>query len=444
MKHKIVIVGAGLVGTLLAIMLKRKKHEVFLFEKRSDIREQSKDDGRSINLVITSRGIKALESVGLKEKVLDLSVPVYGRMMHSLEGKLAYQPYGRDDECNYSVSRKELNKLLLHSASSEGVSLFFSHELRAIKNHRLFFSSSKGEVSIHGDIVFGADGAGSCVRKTGGFQAETSFLGTNYKELLMPAIKKNHQMKKNALHIWPRRTHMLMGLANPDGTFTMTLYLPEKGSVSFETIKSKEDIQCFFENDFADIIPLMPKFIQDFQKNPDSPLGTVRCPYWVKNHVALIGDAAHAIVPFFGQGMNAGFEDCSCINELLEQTDDWNKILLKYDSNRRPNGNAIADMAIENYKEMREKVGDTRFLLRKKIEARLEKAFPKNYRSRYGIVAYTLIPYLHAQKIGMIQSKIIDDLSMDISSPEELDMGKARESIEKTLTPYLKKYEIQF
>ena len=444
-KYDIVVVGAGLVGSLLAIMLKKKGYRLAVFERRPDMRKLKVGEGRSINLVVTARGIAALARTGLDKKVLDISVPVKGRMMHTRTGETTFQPYGKTTECNYSISRGELNKFLIDQMEELDIPLYFSHKLIEVEDDRLIFDTGNRTI-FQANQVFGADGAGSQVRKVMGFDTTVEPLRVDYKELLMPANPSGgYPMEKNALHIWPRQTHMLMGLANLDGSFTMTLYLPSDGKVSFSKIKSNDDIESFFKQDFPDTISLMPNFVDDFLKNPASALNTVRCSPWVNSsRSCLIGDAAHAIVPFFGQGMNAGFEDCSCLFDLLNESNDWEKIFLHYDNLRRPNGNAIADMAIENYLEMRDLVSVPSFLLRKKIERKLEDAFPQNYRSRYAIVAYTLIPYLHAQRIGKIQDSILNQLMHGIDSEKDLDLKKAQFLINRELVPYLKENDIKF
>ena len=444
-RYDIAVVGAGLVGSLLAVILKKKGYRLAVFERRPDMRKEKISKGRSINLVVTSRGLSALARTGLDKKVLDISTPVKGRMMHSKRGDTTFQPYGKDTECNYSISRGGLNRFLLDQMEELGIPLYFSHKFMDLKQDRLIFDTGK-ETAFQVGRIFGADGAGSQVRRVLGFKTTVDPLGTDYKELLMPALSSGgYPMERNALHIWPRQTHMLMGLANLDGSFTMTLYLPSDGPVSFSKIKTPEEIESFFKRDFPDAISLMPDFVDDFLNNPASSLSTVRCAPWVDaSRVCLVGDAAHAIVPFFGQGMNAGLEDCSCLFDLLNESDDWEKIFSHYDTVRRPNGNAIADMAIENYWEMRDRVGEPAFLLRKEIERKLEETFPLDYRSRYGIVAFTLIPYLHAQRIGEIQNSILKELGEGIDSVEDLDFKKAEYLIERTLSPYLKKHDIKF
>jgi kynurenine 3-monooxygenase len=443
-KRNVAIVGAGLVGSLLAVCLRDRGYNVDLFEKREDPRLEGADGGRSINLVITSRGIHGLKQAGLHKEAMDISIPVYGRMIHSLDGKQSFQPYGRDQECNHSISRGGFNKLLISAAEKRGARLHFDHSLESIdfKNKILKFSSSDQKY----DLLFGADGAGSRVRKAlaknfpDGFKETTEWLEADYKELLMPASSGKHPLQKDALHIWPRGSHMLMGLANGDGSFTMTLYLRKEGPKSFSEVKTEKQIQDLFQSEFSDAVPLMPNYLEEFKNHPQGALGTVRCSQWVlDDSVALIGDAAHAIVPFFGQGMNCGFEDCTFLLGLMEKHgEDWAKILAAYHEERKPNADAIADMAQENWVEMRDKVAQASFQLRKKVEAWLEEQFPKYYKTRYRMITYTLVPYAVAQEAGIIHDRILGKLCAGISSPSEIPMEKARALIESELLPFVK------
>jgi kynurenine 3-monooxygenase len=453
-----IVVGGGLVGPLLAIILKKAGHNVELYERRPDIRLQNNDSGRSINLVVTSRGIHALKQVGLDSEILKDTVPVMGRMMHSTVGELTYQAYGKDDsECNYSISRLHLNKVLLTKAEELGIPIHFSHQLEnlEIKNNECNFTTPNGNKKVSAENIFGTDGSGSRVRAALCKDAEaqkTTYnrlepLGVAYKELLIPAGDNNsYPMEKNALHIWPRGNHMLMALPNLDGSFVVTLYLPIQGEISFSNLESESQINSFFNKYYADSIPLMPKFIKDFLNNPVGNLATVKCFPWVKeDKVILVGDAAHGIVPFFGQGMNSGFEDCAVLFDLLNlHGNDWGRIFQEFQSIQKENGDAIADMAIENYVEMSEKVGQKDFLLKKQIEAILTKEFPSLYKSRYNLVTHDLIPYKKAQDIGHIQSGILEELVIGIESVDETDLVKAKILLNERLSPYLQTHSISF
>ncbi len=447
--EKIVISGAGLVGAFLAVALKKEGHDVEIYEKRSDMRKGPADGGRSINLIATSRALNAFTSAGVLAPVKKITVPVTGRMMHSLTGELTYQPYGRDEsECNYSVSRSLLNMTMIDEAQKAGVKIHFEHSLESLDadGGKAIFSGK--EVSF--DRFFGADGAGSLTRKAllalnTGATEEVDFIDSDYKELFMPATAKGeYPIEKKALHIWPRGDHMLMALPNLDGSFTMTVYLPKSGENGFDRIKTLEDIKQFFEKHYPDSREHMPDFASEFFANPQGRLGTVKMSNWVyKDKVALVGDAAHAIVPFFGQGMNCGMEDCFYLMSFLKKHSwNWEEAFREYDQRQRPNGNAIADMALENFIEMRDKVGDVRFLLKKKIEHKIENAFPELYRSRYGMVTYTLIPYSLAQRAGLIQDRILEELSNSIDSVDQLDLDRALELINKEFVPFIKEHNL--
>lgn len=441
MNPKITIIGAGLVGSLWAVLLRKRNFSVTVYEKRPDPRHSHGDSGRSINLVITSRGMHGLEQAGLLQKALDLAVPVYGRMIHPKIGDLAYQPYGQEGERNLSISRGSLNQFLIEEAERAGAVVRFEHALDRIdfNNKVLHFKDATASY----EMLFGTDGAGSSVRKNLTQQLPEIFkeilegLPADYKELFLPAP---NSLDKKALHIWPRGSHMMMALANLDGSFTVTMYLPQKGAVSFEKISSVAEIEGLFKNEFPDAIPLMPHYLEDFAKNPQGTVGTVRCSRWVYgDSVALMGDAAHAIVPFFGQGMNSGFEDCTMFLKLLEKQGPWNKVLEEYDKVQRPNANAIADMAIENWREMSEKVGDAQFLLRKKVESVLEKKFPQLFKSRYGMVTYTLIPYHVVQQAGLLQDQILSELLPGMKNIEDLSLAKAETLLQQNYEPFLRK-----
>ncbi len=448
---KTVIAGAGLVGPLLAINLKRHGHDVTLFERRTDPRKSvarnaSLEARRSINLVITSRGINALNELDLWRKVRDITVPVYGRMIHSLRGETFFQPYGRDEhECNYSVSRSHLNHFLVEQAENSGVQVEFDARLEAVD-----FAQSKcrfGSREIGYDVLFGADGAGSIVRqaleKAGHIDVRTDWLDTDYKELVIPK-ERGGELRQNALHIWPRGNHMMMALPNIEGDFTVTLYLPRSGhEYAFDQMRSEADVSRLFESQFSDAIHLIPDYKKDFFANPQGQLGTIRASTWVyKDSVCLIGDAAHAIVPFFGQGMNLGFEDCVELMNVLDGEPSISAALKKFNYTQRPNAEAIADMALENFIEMRDRVGQADFQLKKKIEARIEREWPQLYRSRYGMITYTLTPYKLAEEAGRIQNEILDELARTATADGGFDRAKAHDLLENRLKPFCQKNQV--
>jgi kynurenine 3-monooxygenase len=436
------------VGSLWAGLLRQRGEEVTVYEKRPDPRRQDVEGGRSINLIVTSRGLNALEKAGLLRPAMELVVPVYGRMIHSRTGETMYQPYGQKNECNYSISRSALNIFLINEAEKAGAKIIFDHglqDLDAIKKE-MTFETPKGSIRANYEVMFGTDGAGSRVRKALAAQfpektqEDTEWLEADYKELTLPLGKDGKpQLKTDALHIWPRGSHMLMALANLDGSFTLTLYLPKTGGTwSFDRVKTANDVKALFESEFPDAIQMMPDYQKEFLAHPQGSLGTVRTSRWTaQDSVALMGDAAHAIVPFFGQGMNSGFEDATRLLQLWESSKSWKAALHDYDEVQRPNANAIADMALENWVEMRDKVADPRFLLRKKVEGLLEQKNPGLYKSRYGMITYTLVPYALAQKAGLLQDKILAELIQGIEKPEELPWEKADSILEKQWRPFV-------
>lgn len=447
------IIGAGLVGSLWAYLLKQNGFNVQVFEKRTDPRLAAADRGRSINLIVTSRGLNALKLAGLADSVLPATVPVYGRQMHALDGATQYQAYGRNNsECNYAVSRIDLNKQLIQKCSEMGVEFYFNHDLADmdITAKNLNFSNGQKYSYSH---LFATDGAGSLVRRklhtadAQRFQESVSFIPSDYKELYVPALANGEpKLEKNNLHIWPRGTHMLMALANTDNSFTLTLYLPRTNHKwSFDSIKTKERVHELFSSEFKDTLDLIPQLESQFLENPQGSLGTVRFSEWHFNDsIALMGDAAHAIVPFFGQGMNCGFEDISQLLEILK-SNQWNfeTSFKHYSQQRIKNANAIADMALENFVEMSDKVGDQNFLLQKKIESILEKEFPTEYRSRYGMITYTLIPYLQAQEAGKIQNRLLTRIAEKFQRVEDIDLSFCHKEMELEWIPWLKKQGIQ-
>ncbi len=452
-KQGTIVVGGGLVGSLLSIFLKHRGHDVSIYEGRMDMRKAQMSAGRSINLIATRRGLHALAEAGLSDVVLDHAVPVAGRMIHKLDGRQEYQPYGKNEsEVNYSVSRGELNKLLLSEASKAGVDLHFDHLLRGADLSRGILTFGRGddsEVTVEAETIFGADGAGSAVRNelkaAPGFQTSYEDLGHGYKELLIPAHPDgSYQIERNALHIWPRGRSMLMALPNRDGSFTVTLYLPTSGPGSFEDLQTPAGVQSLFEEIFADSIPLIPDLQSDFFENPNGTLGTRRCNFWnQEGRVLLLGDAAHAVVPFFGQGMNSGFEDITVLMDLLEKSKNRKSCFSEFSSMRKPDADAIADMSLDNFYEMSERVGDPKFLLRKKVEHLLEKRFPKEYRSRYSMVAYTRIPYRVAQAAGRIQASMLDELCTGIDDAVDMDLDLARTLLREKLEPFLAEHSIR-
>jgi kynurenine 3-monooxygenase len=423
MKKEITIIGAGLVGSLLSIYLSKRGYKVVIFERRKDMRQQKMHAGRSINLALSDRGIKALEEVGIMEEIRKIAIPMHGRQMHNLDGTEVYQAYGKEGQFINSVSRGELNCRLMDLAEAHNVSIFFEHKCEEIdwSKKRIVFDDSANGASLvhHFDLLFGSDGAYSAARlnhqlQHNRFQYQQHYIDFGYKELhIPPAENGGFRMEKNALHIWPRGNYMMIALPNTDGSFTCTLFFPFDGEPSFASLNNETKVFEFFSNTFPDLIPLMPTLTEDYFNNPTASLVTVKCFPWIReNAFALIGDAAHAIVPFFGQGMNCGFEDCSVLNELMEQfSDDWDQILPAYQHLRKPDGDAIADLALNNFIEMRDKVADRGFLLQKKIEAQFSNKYPEKWTPAYSLVTFSKnVRYSEALSRGLYQQGIMDEI----------------------------------
>ncbi|MGB0884002.1 MAG: FAD-dependent oxidoreductase [Flavobacteriales bacterium] len=429
-QQHIQIAGAGLVGSLLALMLAQKGHKIDIFEARTDSRKASNYSGRSINLALSDRGWKALELVGIADKIKAQAIPMYKRVMHATDGSLTEQYYGINQQAIYSVSRGGLNNQMISLAEEHpDVSVHFDHKCRGVdlKNTKLLLENkvTGKRLESASDLIFGADGAFSKVRlsmqRSNRFNYEQEYIDHGYKELEIPAnADGTHKLEKNALHIWPRGEFMLIALPNLDGSFTCTLFLPYEGETSFETLTSREKVHTFFQTYFPDTLDLIPDLVEDFYQNPTSSLCIIRCFPWVREQTALIGDASHAIVPFYGQGMNSGFEDCSILHQLLEDNDDWTSILDQYQDLRKENADAIADLAMYNFVEMRDKTADPDFLLRKKIEKKLLKEHPDHWMPLYSMVTFSHIPYAEALEIGKKQSKIMDEVMAYFPNIEEV------------------------
>ncbi|MCC6938452.1 MAG: FAD-dependent monooxygenase [Flavobacteriales bacterium] len=451
----ITIVGGGLVGSLLAIFLAKRGHKVNVFERRADPRTTNVYAGRSINLVVSHRGWTALKAAGVNETVERIVVPVYARMMHDRDGQLTRVPYSIENRAIYSVSRGELNKVLLSEAEKlPNVHLHFHEQCVDVDldNARCTFKNdiTSATASIKADVVFGADGAPSAVRQAmarGRFNFSQEFIEHDYKEVAFPAnADGTPKMDPQCLHIWPRRYYMMMGLANQDGGFTGTLFMPHTASAvtpqassrnagaakqpgpaypgshsgpgpavypGFDTVRTVAEVTAFFQTHFADAMPIVPDLVDQYLRNPQSNLAIIRCGPWThRDKVALIGDAAHAIVPFYGEGMNAGYEDCKVLNDLLNEhgDDNWAMVLDAYGKQRKPNGDAIADLSMRNFVEMRDLVADPRFILRKKIEGRLQAKHPDQWLPLYSQVKFTDTPYVDALREGQRHDRIMEQV----------------------------------
>jgi kynurenine 3-monooxygenase len=417
-----VIIGAGLVGSLLSIYLSKRGYNVKIYERRGDMRKEIIVAGRSINLALSDRGIKALEEVGIMDEIKNIAIPMHGRYIHNADGSTAFQPYGNEGQFINSVSRAELNKMLMSLAEKNGAEIFFNQKCENINwtKKEITFEGSGHELStMNYKLAFGSDGAFSAARLThqlqhDRFQYQQYYIDCGYKELTIPSGPNGEfLMEKNALHIWPRGNYMLIALPNIDGSFTCTLFFPFEGSASFAALDTKEKVKAFFEKNLPDTIALIPGLEADFFTNPTSSLVTVKCFPWIRDDdFALIGDAAHAIVPFFGQGMNCGFEDCRVLNELIgKHHDNWHLILEEYQTLRKPDADAIAELALNNFIEMRDKVGDPKFLLQKKIETAFSKKYPGKWIPAYAQVTFSpQIRYSDALKNSAKQEAIMQQV----------------------------------
>lgn len=420
MSRNVTILGAGLVGSLLAVILKKRGHEVTVYERRPDMRTATGYAGRSINLAMSARGWRGLELAGLRSDLESIAIPMYGRQLHMPDGSQAFQPYSKNNEAIYSVSRWELNKRLMTLAEKNGVKIEFEHRCTHVDvaGNKLHFSLSNGNSKTEqADLLFGADGAFSALRGSychmDRVNCAQNYLEYGYKELTIPPGKNGEMMmEKNALHIWPRGNYMMIALPNTDNTFTCTLFMPFEGEVSFANLKTKDDVTKFFNEKFSDAPALMPTLLDDFFTNPTSSLITTHIfPWHYQDKSALIGDAAHAIVPFYGQGMNAGFEDCSVLSGLIDKYgEDWTTILNEYEKKRKPNGDAVAQLALQNFVEMRDKVGDAAFLERKKIEKELGKRYPEQFVSVYEMVSFSHTPYDTAIRCIKAQDSLLQNI----------------------------------
>ncbi len=421
--HHILIAGAGLVGSLLALLLGQRGYRVTVLEKRPDMRRVGVSRGRSINLALAERGMHALRLAKLMDDIEPLLIPMRGRMLHDLDGGLAFMPYGqRPHEVIYSVSRGELNQCMITAAEERfDVDILFEQSVESIdfSNRRAIIMDEVcgKKTQLEFELLIGTDGVASNVRAglmqaTGG-DCSIEMLDHDYKELNIPGRPDGKwSMEREALHIWPRGGFMLIALPNLDGSFTVTLFLPGKGNPSFELIDEPRELTAFFQEQFNDVDELIPDLQAEYFGNPVGQLGTVRCDRWTwRNQLLIMGDAAHGIVPFHGQGMNAGFEDCSELVRLLDfHNDDWSLTLPEFESIRIPNANAIADMALENYITMRDSVNDPKFKLKKEIGFRLEQKFPRRFIPRYSMVMFHRIPYETARNRGQVQDGILDQL----------------------------------
>jgi kynurenine 3-monooxygenase len=421
MAEKFILIGSGLAGGVLAAYFGRRGYEVDLYERRADPRVGNFVGGRSINLALSTRGIHALQQLGIADEVLRHAIPMRGRMIHDKSGALHFSPYDRDpNKCINSIGRAALNTTVIEAALRyPNVRVLFNHVCTDVDldsaTAQLLNTSTSQPLQASGDAVIGVDGAFSAVRQSmqkrlPGFQYDESYLPHGYKELTIPpAPDGSWLMEKEALHIWPRKSFMMIALPNPDGSFTCTLFWEFKGPRSFETTKTDDDVRRFFDDEFPDAVPLMPALLEEYRTNPTGSLVTIRCaPWYHRDKVALVGDAAHAVVPFYGQGMNAAFEDCVVLDECLAEFPDNREIAFaEYFSRRKKNADALADLAVHNFIEMRDKTASKTFRAKKKLDHLLEGLLPGIYLPLYSMVTFTRIPYAEAARRARRQDRIV-------------------------------------
>ncbi len=441
---KATIVGSGLVGSLWAKYLSKANYQVSIYEKRPDMRLSKMSAGKSINLATSYRGWKALDEIGIGDEIRKIAIPMYGRTIHNLDGTQTYQPYGNEGQAIFSVSRGEINaKLMSIAEENPNTTIYFNEDCIDVdlkQNKCVFKNTQTGEVKeVISDMVFATDGAFSAVRyhgfqKTDQFNYSQNYISDGYREILLPSgANGTFLMEKETLHIWPRGRFMLIALPNFDGSFTCTLFMPFEGhEFCFNNLKTRQDVESFFRMGFPDFYKLMPNVADSWNEHPLSSLAIVRCYPWVKNKVALMGDAAHATVPFFGQGMNCGFEDCSVMWELMQKhNENWDLIFEEYQILRKPNGDAVQDLSLQNYIVMRDKVSEPEFLLLQKIERRVNLLYPQKYFPLYSMVSFTDIEYQTALKKGNQQEEMIKNLIVKHQIKEETKIEIIDEIIHK-------------
>jgi len=435
-QHKITLVGAGLAGSLLAILLARRGWKVEVFEKRPDPRKRGYEGGRSINLALAERGLHALRAAGLQDAVMAQAVMMRGRMVHPLGGDTMLQRYGRDDsEVIWSVHRGRLNIAMLDAAEAAGATIRFNQRLDGVdfgtRTVRFVDDHERSSREHRFDMLLGADGAGSGLREA--LRPHVALgetfepLGHGYKELeIPPAADGGFRIEANALHIWPRGGYMCIALPNTEKTFTVTLFLPMQGEPSFATLPDLAAARDFFARDFADALPLIPEFDADWTQNPIGSLGTLRLQRWhLDGRAVLLGDAAHAMVPFHGQGMNCAFEDCVALDRHLAEAADFESAFAAFEAERRPNAEAIQAMALENYIEMRDRVDDADFLLQRALERVLAERHPGRFVPRYSMVSFTRVPYATAFERGKVQRAILVEATRGRTRIEDVDLAAA-------------------
>ena len=441
MEKKVIIVGAGLVGSLWAVYMQKAGYQVVIYERRSDIRKAEISAGKSINLALSERGWNSLKAAGIEKEIEKIAIPMSGRIMHSVEGDLTYQAYGKKDEAIYSVSRGHLNAIMMDLAESKGnTKIHYQHQCldaNLEKGHITLKNLNTQEVfEDKADVIFAADGAFSAVRynsmqKVDRFNFSQFYIEDGYKELLLPADENgNYQIEKNALHIWPRGRFMLIALPNEDGSFTCTLFMPfENDKYAFKQLDSDDKIEDFVKEVFPDFYEMIPNLIENWHQNPLSSMSITRCFPWTVGKFALMGDSAHSTVPFYGQGMNAGFEDCFVMWKLFNKHKDWDKTFKEYQKIRKPDGDALQDLSLDNYYVMRDHVADEKFLLQKKIEAKIHERHPNKWIPLYSQVSFSNIRYSDAYKQGKIQQEIMRKVMSSPSIEKNWDSEEVENQI---------------
>ena len=441
----VVIIGAGLAGTLMAIRLAQRGHKVDLYEKRPDLRKTDISAGRSINLALSDRGLQALAMADLDEKARELVIPMYGRMIHGQDGsEKLYRYSGRKEDWINSISRPGLNALLLDEADKyDNLNLFFNHDSSKVdtinKTIQIYAQDGTVNLDVHDKIVIGADGAGSSLRREMQrrsnqlrYNFSQTFLDTGYKELCLPAGADGFfQIEKNALHIWPRDGFMMIALPNLDASFTVTLFMRFDGPNGFDSIQSDDHIHALFDENFGDVKNLFPDLIHEYRTNPSSSLGTIRCyPWQIDGQFLLIGDAAHAIVPFYGQGMNCSFEDCLVLDQCISKNEgNWEAIFKDYQSIRKQDADAIADLAEDNFYEMRDATADPIFNRKRQIELKLEQQYPEYY-SKYSLVTFKEeLPYHKAMALGRKQDELLMKIAASENDVDQIDLGEVFQAL---------------
>ena len=449
-KKNIAIIGSGLVGSLLAIYLKKNGHKVTVFDRRSDVRTVE-FSGRSINLAMSNRGWAALRKVNIEDEIREIALPLDKRAMHVNNKPLYFQKYGKEGEAIYSISRGVLNRKMIDLAENAGVNFKFEEKVWDIDLETAKIYTGESEKSewksYEFDMVFGADGAFSRVRhkmqRQSRFNYSQHFIDVGYKELTIPAnADGSHKLDNASFHIWPRGEFMLIAMPNLNGSFTCTLFMPFEGAVSFENITTESQAESFFTEYFPDIKDDISNLTRDFFKNPTSAMVTMKCfPWTYENTVALVGDSAHAIVPFYGQGMNAGFEDISVLDDLMKKyEDDWEAIFKEYQESRKPNADAIAELSYRNFVEMSSKTANPKFLLQKKIEKKFSEKHPDKWLPLYSRVTFSDRPYAEALAIGDEQRAIMEKVMKMKNIEEQWDSVE----VEAKILEYLNKSELVF